>query len=251
MMRKHARTLTYNANRGKISSEDLELMALITCSECGKSYSDKAEACPSCGCPTSLQTQVSSLTREETTSTQDTATSLSTKNTVSSANNDKLKIGGIIAIGVGAVIALSSGLITGSEKESYRVGNTWQTDISRSDGEQLAANGFLALGILGAAGGAVFLMTGMGVISKDLWTEMTGQSTNSGVDVPKEKRDLYRDLIHLVYQDLSLSGTPSLYTSELNDEEFIIKTHSGKRICSFVKTSKSSSASLDSWELKK
>ena len=27
-------------------------MALITCSECGKEYSDKAPACPNCGCPT-------------------------------------------------------------------------------------------------------------------------------------------------------------------------------------------------------
>jgi hypothetical protein len=26
-------------------------MALIDCSECGKSISDKASACPSCGCP--------------------------------------------------------------------------------------------------------------------------------------------------------------------------------------------------------
>ena len=28
-------------------------MALINCSECGKEYSDKAPACPNCGCPTS------------------------------------------------------------------------------------------------------------------------------------------------------------------------------------------------------
>lgn len=27
-------------------------MALITCNECGKEYSDKASACPNCGCPT-------------------------------------------------------------------------------------------------------------------------------------------------------------------------------------------------------
>lgn len=27
-------------------------MALITCSECGKEFSDKAPACPNCGCPT-------------------------------------------------------------------------------------------------------------------------------------------------------------------------------------------------------
>ncbi len=29
-------------------------MALIICPECGKEYSDKAAACPNCGCPTSL-----------------------------------------------------------------------------------------------------------------------------------------------------------------------------------------------------
>ena len=28
-------------------------MALIKCSECGKEFSDKAPACPNCGCPTS------------------------------------------------------------------------------------------------------------------------------------------------------------------------------------------------------
>ncbi len=28
-------------------------MALITCIECGKQFSDKASACPECGCPTS------------------------------------------------------------------------------------------------------------------------------------------------------------------------------------------------------
>ena len=29
-------------------------MALIICSECGKEFSDKAPACPSCGCPTAI-----------------------------------------------------------------------------------------------------------------------------------------------------------------------------------------------------
>lgn len=27
-------------------------MALIICTECGREFSDKAEACPNCGCPT-------------------------------------------------------------------------------------------------------------------------------------------------------------------------------------------------------
>lgn len=30
-------------------------MALIKCSECGKKFSDKAETCPHCGCPISVQ----------------------------------------------------------------------------------------------------------------------------------------------------------------------------------------------------
>ena len=30
-------------------------MSLIKCSECGKEFSDKAQACPNCGCPTSVQ----------------------------------------------------------------------------------------------------------------------------------------------------------------------------------------------------
>lgn len=34
-------------------------MALIRCPECGKEFSDKAHACPNCGCPTDkiVQTQ--------------------------------------------------------------------------------------------------------------------------------------------------------------------------------------------------
>ena len=27
-------------------------MALITCTECGKEFSEKASVCPNCGCPT-------------------------------------------------------------------------------------------------------------------------------------------------------------------------------------------------------
>jgi DNA-directed RNA polymerase subunit RPC12/RpoP len=31
-------------------------MAMITCSECGKEFSDKAPSCPNCGCPTEQAT---------------------------------------------------------------------------------------------------------------------------------------------------------------------------------------------------
>lgn len=34
-------------------------MALITCTECGKEFSDKAPACPNCGCPTSEILEIS------------------------------------------------------------------------------------------------------------------------------------------------------------------------------------------------
>ena len=33
-------------------------MALLTCPECGKEFSDKASACPNCGCPTEYALQV-------------------------------------------------------------------------------------------------------------------------------------------------------------------------------------------------
>ena len=29
-------------------------MALIKCTECGKEFSDRAAACPNCGCPTDI-----------------------------------------------------------------------------------------------------------------------------------------------------------------------------------------------------
>lgn len=35
-------------------------MALITCPECGKQYSDHAPTCPECGCPTSTESTESS-----------------------------------------------------------------------------------------------------------------------------------------------------------------------------------------------
>lgn len=40
-------------------------MALITCTECGKEFSDKAPACPNCGCPTNEVIQKDSLLPKE------------------------------------------------------------------------------------------------------------------------------------------------------------------------------------------
>jgi uncharacterized membrane protein YvbJ len=41
-------------------------MAIIKCNECGKDYSDKAHACPNCGCPTmSNLTRVTQISDQE------------------------------------------------------------------------------------------------------------------------------------------------------------------------------------------
>lgn len=43
-------------------------MAMITCSECGKDYSDKAEKCPNCACPNpafTVQTNVVNVVKEK------------------------------------------------------------------------------------------------------------------------------------------------------------------------------------------
>ena len=40
-------------------------MALIKCTECGKEFSDKAAACPNCGCPTEYVIQAIENARKE------------------------------------------------------------------------------------------------------------------------------------------------------------------------------------------
>ncbi len=39
-------------------------MALIKCSECGKEISNKANACPNCGCPVEKETRIVNITRK-------------------------------------------------------------------------------------------------------------------------------------------------------------------------------------------
>ena len=34
-------------------------MAMIKCAECGKEFSDRADACPNCGCPIEYQAEKS------------------------------------------------------------------------------------------------------------------------------------------------------------------------------------------------
>lgn len=40
-------------------------MAMITCKECGKEFSDKADKCPNCGCPTAEKQQVNVKVEKE------------------------------------------------------------------------------------------------------------------------------------------------------------------------------------------
>ncbi len=40
-------------------------MALIRCEECGKEFSDKADACPNCGCPNSQKATVNVVIKKE------------------------------------------------------------------------------------------------------------------------------------------------------------------------------------------
>lgn len=51
MSKQNYRVLWYTYN--KYTYEGGNTMALIKCAECGKEFSDKAQACPNCGCPTS------------------------------------------------------------------------------------------------------------------------------------------------------------------------------------------------------
>ena len=228
-------------------------MALITCSECGKTYSDKADACPSCGCPTSLQSHSDKQSPQENSieiNTSNYSDLVNEKRKSDSYINDKLKIGGIIAVAAGAMIVLSSGLITGSEEESYRFGNTWQTDISRTDGEQFAANGFIAVGVVSILGGAFSLARA--------YIFSTGSESTQGVKRTKKsqitrksigKDRLYIELLNIAYQNLNFSGGTCQSKSELNGDIFKIKTHSGETICTFKKEEDQEDKEWDTWTI--
>lgn len=236
-----------NAKRGIIFQEDLKCMALIICSECGKSYSNKADSCTSCGCPTNLQPQESSQSQNTLDTLAKQASSrlneiesmltdvekTNTKNTASLAHNKKPHLQPLTKrLDTKTLIKTKSSTSSSNSKSLIFCGV-----ISIIAGAIFAANAFPILGILIAAGGATFLSIG-----KD--------SLNSRPSASQNKSYLYHKLIHLVYNDPSIRGTPSLYASELNNEELVINTHRGRRICSFAKISKSSSDSLECWELK-
>lgn len=148
------------------------------------------------------------------------------------------------------MIALSSGLITGSEKESYRFGNTWQTDVSRSDGEQLAANGFLVLGIITATGGLLSLLTGF---SADEGNERASPIpiTTSTLGIPHEKLGLFFELVDKINLEYSetVIGVPSPLKSQFLDDELIVNSTQGITICRFKKLISSDSPTGFTWQI--
>ena len=111
-------------------------MALIKCSECGKEISDKAVACPHCGCPVSEMTTIQS---DVTTSFKEPINENAFK--VAKKKNKPLPfiiIGGIIAI---AVVAILISSLTGGEKEdiaSYGISKVTDGKITGGTETELA-----------------------------------------------------------------------------------------------------------------
>ena len=205
-------------------------MALITCSECGKFYSDKADACPSCGCPTSLQTQASSQTPEKSSTPKihSAPSSLAPTNDAHSSNtNSKPGITGIIAVIAGSIIALSTGLITGSEEYNYWDGNRMQTDISRTDGEKLAANGILAVGILTS-------LIGTALLIPTILRSIQHLIPSSDSIHTLEKEEIFNSLIpRYLNSEMNTKGVPNLEKSELVNNQLIVKGTLGETLCVF------------------
>ena len=108
-------------------------MALITCSECSKKYSDRAEACPDCGCPTKLQ-----------------GVSPNSARSYQKAQAQKPSNGGtsLVVAAAGALIALLAVLIPGSNDSYDYYNNEWNKTSRRNKGEQIAMIGILSIGIL-------------------------------------------------------------------------------------------------------
>ena len=91
-------------------------MALIECTECGKNFSDKAPACPGCGCPTN------SGTNKKNTNIQygkeigvGIKESMQGLNTMASPKSRKMCIGLIVIPFVGFLVFLSIGIITNQD----------------------------------------------------------------------------------------------------------------------------------------
>ena len=257
-MRKHAGLFTKKTKHGKISIEVFQRMALITCSECGKSYSDKADACPSCGCPTSLQAPPKKRSPQESNTEINLSTPTDPINAIrpdSSDNKNTLRVGGILAILLGAILAFSTGLITGSNKTRYGAVDVY----SRSEGEKLTANGFIAIGITSIVGGLVSL--GASGLLANGGSDHT-QTKEFGMHIPKKrgkksqrtkksrsKYDLYYDLLHIASNYTIIPGNMSLSESIISDDSFTFKTSDGKAICTFKKEESQIDQYWDTWTI--
>ena len=235
-------------------------MALITCSECGKSYSDKANACPACGCPTNLQPYPETRSPKQTIIN---STNINRAN--SSSNQNTLRIAGLLAILFGAILALSTGLITGSDK--VRSGST--VFYSRNDGEKLTAYGFITVGIASILGGVFSLARASDLLSDE---ESDHTQTEEGWHHTQEKAigvliqnktakksqrtkreiskyNLYYELMHIAYSNLLTPGNMSLPESIKTDNKFIFKTSNGTTICTFRKEENQTDSKWDTWTI--
>ena len=233
-------------------------MALITCSECDKSYSDKADACPSCGCPTNLQLQASSESQEETTKPKTTQT-----------QRKRPKNQAFLGLGItifGILLALSSFLITGTQRNQNWTGGsrgyryTW---ITRSKGEEFAANGFLAIGALTAISGIAYSLASLSkqTPSHKPSTSASPISDNEPTilslpvigsqEVSYNKRELFNHLTDKVRDNQSglLTGAPSLDQSIFLEDEVILISTVGITICRFRKVINDDKTPEPIWQL--
>ncbi len=191
-------------------------MALITCSECGKPYSDKANACPACGCPTHLQ--AGNLPKNQ-------AEDDLTKTTAKKPTIIDSPLKGFLIFAAGAIIALSSGLITGSGTTTHDIGGYGgyrRTYRSRTDSESFAANGILAIGFL-------ISICGIPAILRPLVP-----SRKSLNDI--EKEEIFNLVVpQYLNETNTLKGSPSLKNSELDQDQIIIRNASNEMLCIFKK----------------
>ena len=125
-------------------------MALITCSECSKQYSDRAPACPECGCPTTLQ----GVTPDPTPHQQREQRQMLSAQAGASSHTQRSSSTGIsLAVAAaGALIALSAGLIQGSALD-FQYNGGWHRTSKKTQGEQVVFYGIISIGVLTALGG--------------------------------------------------------------------------------------------------
>lgn len=209
-------------------------MALITCVECQKIYSDKANACPACGCPTHLQgqAQLDSKRIIHPINSYDFKCKendkLKSKDTSKSINKNNTPIA-LAAIVVGAVISLSSGLISGSERIDWnldhgdRYGSSSGGSVRQKTGaESFASNGLLIVGILTGLGGCVFLLS-----------KLPPEGGFSSIDM-MIKEETFDSLV-LLYQEHNPNAkvVPDLESSWMTKDQFFLKDAALSTLCVF------------------